>query len=230
MRTIGLIGGMSWESTETYYRRINEGIKERLGGLHSAEIILHSIDFGPMEELQRKRRWKEAAAYLTEIALGLESGGADMVLICTNTMHIVAPEIEQALSVPLLHIADAAGEVLSKRGVRKAGLLGTKFTMQQDFYRLRINRKFGIDVSIPEEADRNFIHDIIYNQLCLGELRDSSRDRFLEIIDTLSAGGAESVILGCTEIPLLVQQKDTDIPLLDTTTIHAQAAVNAALA
>lgn len=229
MKTIGLIGGMSWESTETYYRLINEGVKSRLGGLHSADILMRSIDFEPMEILQRELRWDEAASYLTDIALGLEKGGAEFVLICTNTMHIVAPELENQLSVPLLHIADAAGKDLESKGIRRAGLLGTKFTMQQDFYRLRIAQKFGIEVITPGAEDQDFVHDVIYNELCLGETKTESKTRFLEIVNSLSAEGAEYVVLGCTEIPLLIQQEDTDVGLLDTTAVHAAAAVAAAL-
>lgn len=220
---------MSWESTETYYRLINEGVKSRLGGLHSADILMRSIDFEPMEILQRELRWDEAASYLTDIALGLEKGGAEFVLICTNTMHIVAPELENQLSVPLLHIADAAGKDLESKGIRRAGLLGTKFTMQQDFYRLRIAQKFGIEVITPGAEDQDFVHDVIYNELCLGETKTESKTRFLEIVNSLSAEGAEYVVLGCTEIPLLIQQEDTDVGLLDTTAVHAAAAVAAAL-
>lgn len=229
MKTIGLIGGMSWESTVTYYKLINQGVKKELGGLHSAEIIMRSIDFAPAEVMQREQRWSDAADFLIGIAQTLERAGAELVLICTNTMHVVAEQVEAAISVPLIHIADAAGRALMDAGIKRAGLLGTRFTMGMDFYRGRLSDRFGIDVLVPPEASREYIDGVIYNELCLGELRPESRNEFLRIIGKLSAEGAEGIVLGCTEIPLLVRPGDTDIPIFDTTELHTKAAVNAAL-
>jgi aspartate racemase len=229
MKTIGLIGGMSWESTQTYYKLINESVREKLGGLHSAEILLRSYDFAPIEKLQREENWNEAANILIETSLSLERGGAEIILICTNTMHIVAEMVEAAISIPLLHIADSAGLELKGRGIGKAGLLGTRFTMSMDFYRSRLLDTFGVKVLVPAIPAQEYIDDVIYNELCLGELRAESRNKFLSIIRDLAANGAEGIILGCTEIPLLVRPGDADIPIFDTTELHARAAVKAAL-
>jgi aspartate racemase len=229
VKTIGLIGGMSWESTTTYYRKINEGVSARLGGLHSADILLRSIDFEPMEELQRREDWDAAASFLTDIAQGLERAGADFLLICTNTMHKVAPQVQERIGIPLLHIADAAGARLDESRIRTAGLLGTKFTMEQGFYRKRIEDGYGIEITVPGEKDRDEIHRIIYDELCAGRFEPESRDFYLRVIQDLSSRGAEAVILGCTEIPLLVSQPDTHVRLLDTAEIHAHTAVEMAL-
>ena len=226
MKTIGLLGGMSWESTVGYYRAINEGVKARLGGLHSAQIVLYSVDFEPIEKLQHAGDWAATARLLSEAALKVQRAGADGLLICTNTMHKVAPEIEAALDIPLLHIADATAEVLVERGVRRVGLLGTGFTMEQDFYKGRLAEKYGLDVVVPEAADRDIVHSVIYQELCLGDFQSASKAEYLRIIDALAADGAEAVILGCTEIGLLVQQADTTVPLVDTTAIHAGKAVD----
>jgi len=229
MKTIGLIGGMSWESTQTYYRLINEGVREKLGGLHSAEIIMRSIDFAPMEVLQRERRWDESAEFLTDIAVTLQNAGAGLILICTNTMHVVADRVAASLSVPLLHIADAAGQELARAGIHRVGLLGTRFTMTMDFYKGRLKDRFNIDVLVPEEADRNYIDNVIYKELCLGKLLPESRKEFQRVIRGLAKSGAKGVVLGCTEIPLLIRPGDTDIPIFDTTELHAKAAVTTAL-
>ena len=226
MKTIGLLGGMSWESTVSYYQLINKGIKEKLGGLHSAKIVLYSVDFEEIERLQQSDDWQAAAVVLSEAAKNIERGGADFLLICTNTMHKVAPEIEQSITIPLLHIADATGETIIASGHKTVGLLGTAFTMEQDFYKRRLQDKFGLTVIVPEKEDRNTIHDIIYNELCLGRIKDSSKEKAIQIINRLTPKGAEAIILGCTEIPLLVQQEDSSVPLFDTTLIHAQKAVD----
>lgn len=228
-KTIGLLGGMSWESTATYYRELNKGIKAKLGGLHSAKICLVSVDFAEIEKLQHIEDWDGTAAILSQAASAIEKGGADFLLICTNTMHKVAPQIEENISIPILHIADATAERLLEDGIKKVGLLGTRFTMEQDFYKARLVKKYGIDVIIPEESEREDIHAIIYNELCLGTIKEVSRKRYLKIIEKLAASGAEAVILGCTEIALLVQQDHTATPLYDTTTIHAEQAVRQAL-
>lgn len=229
MKTIGLLGGMSWESTELYYRKINEGIKRRLGGLHSAKIVLVSVDFQEIEALQHSGRWEEAGEILAKAALQVQSGGADFLLICTNTMHIVAPQIETALSIPLLHLADATAEKIKAKGLRTVGLLGTNFTMEQDFYRGRLETH-GLEVLIPNPPDRKLVHDVIYNELCLGTVKESSRKEYLEVMEKLRSEGAQGIIEGCTEIAMLVQQHHTGIPLFDTTSIHAEAAVEYALA
>ncbi len=229
MKTIGLIGGMSWESTVGYYQAINRGVKERLGGLHSAQIVLHSVDFDPIEKLQHKGNWQGAAEILCDAARSVEAGGADCVLICTNTMHKVAAEVEQCISIPLLHIADATAEVLVRDGIKKVGLLGTAFTMEQAFYKDRLTRTYGLDVVVPSEAGRKQVHDIIYNELCLGVIDTGSREVYLRILEELAESGAEAVILGCTEIGMLISQENTDIPLYDTTAIHAAKAVDWAL-
>ncbi len=229
MKTIGMLGGMSWESTVSYYKALNEGIKRALGGLHSAKICLYSVDFEPIEKLQHQGLWGETADILAKAAKSVESAGADFLLICTNTMHKVAPEIGGAITIPILHIADATARQLRAKNVQKTGLLGTRFTMEQDFYKGRLIDNFGIDVIIPEEEQRRGVHTIIYNELCLGIVRDESRKRYLEIINELFEQGAEAVILGCTEISLLVDQSHTSVPLYDTTEIHAAEAVKVAL-
>lgn len=229
MKTIGLLGGMSWESTAHYYRAINEGVKAALGGLHSAEIAMYSVDFGPIEHLQRLGDWQGTARILSKAAIGVESAGADFLVICTNTMHIVAKEIEQSISIPLLHIADATAEELLRKGVNKVGLLGTAFTMEQPFYKGRLRDTYGINVLVPSADDRRLVHDVIYRELCLGKVSAESRKRYLGVINRLKEQGAEGIILGCTEIGMLVGQEHTDMPLFDTTAIHANAAVDFAL-
>ena len=225
MKTIGLLGGMSWESTLGYYRAINEGIKSTLGGLHSAKIAMYSVDFDSIERLQHAGDWEGTAKILTEAAKNIQAAGADFLLICTNTMHKVAPEIEAAVQIPLLHIADATAKILVNEGIKTVGLLGTAFTMEQDFYKGRLTNNYGLQVLVPREEDREIIHKVIYQELCLGNIDADSKAEYLRIIDTLAAQGAEAVILGCTEIGMLVNQADTRVRLLDTTAIHAQAAV-----
>jgi len=229
MKTIGLLGGMSWESTVTYYRIINEGIKARLGGLHSAKICLYSVDFDEIAQLQYREDWDSTAEILGRAASGLEKAGADFLVICTNTMHKVAPQIEQDITIPLLHIADATAEKILSEGIQSVGLLGTKFTMEQEFYRGRLEDRYGLTVHIPDHFDREIVNDIIYNELCLGKIEEVSRKQYLRIIETLSGEGAQAVILGCTEIALLVDQDQTPVTLFDTTRLHAESAVNMAL-
>ena len=230
MKTIGLLGGMSWESTELYYRWINEGIKKRLGGLHSAKIVLVSVDFQEIETLQHAGNWDEAGRRLAQAGRQIEAAGADFLLICTNTMHKVAPQIEAAIEIPILHLADATAARIKAAGMETIGLLGTNFTMEQDFYRGRLSERHGLHVLTPPAADRAIVHRIIYEELVLGEVRDASRAEYLRIMDDLRSQGAEGIIEGCTEIVLLVQQHHTEIPLFDTTAIHAAAAVERALA
>ena len=225
MKTIGLLGGMSWESTLGYYRAINEGIKKTLGGLHSAKIVMYSVDFAPIEKLQHTGDWEGTAKILSEAAQSIQAAGADFLLICTNTMHKVAPQIEAAIQIPLLHIADATAEILANGGINSVGLLGTAFTMEQEFYKGRLINNYGLQVLVPNEDDRQIVHRIIYQELCLGKIESNSKAEYLRIIDTLAAQGAEAVILGCTEIGMLVNQTDTDVRLLDTTAIHAEKAV-----
>jgi aspartate racemase len=229
MKTIGLLGGMSWESTVGYYRVINEGVKNSLGGLHSAKIVLYSVDFDPIEKLQHEGDWDGTAKILSEAALSIQAAGADFLLICTNTMHKVASHIEEAVQIPVLHIADATAEVLVNDGVKKVGLLGTAFTMEHDFYKGRLNQKYGLDVLVPHTEDRKIVHDIIYQELCLGQVVDDSKAEYLRIIEDLAKEGAEAVILGCTEIGMLVNQSDTGVTLYDTTEIHAEKAVEYAI-
>lgn len=229
MKTIGMLGGMSWESTASYYKALNEGVKSQLGGLHSAKICLYSVDFDEIEKLQHQGNWSETALILAEAAKSVERGGADFLMICTNTMHKVVPEIESQISIPILHIADATAKILVRDGVTKVGLLGTRFTMEQDFYKGRITEKFGIEVIVPDADEQTVVHDIIYKELCLGQINSDSRERYLEIIANLHAQGAQAVILGCTEIALLVKQSDTTVPLYDTTQIHAAHGVEWAL-
>ena len=228
MKTIGLMGGMSWESTELYYRLLNEGVKERLGGLHSAKIAMVSIDFHDMEKLQVAGDWDQAGVELTKAAKQIEKAGADFLLICSNTMHIVAPVIEEAISIPLLHLADATAQAILEAGLKTVGLLGTAFTMEQDFYRKRLEER-GLTVLIPEAEDRSIVHNIIYDELVLGIVTDESRAEYIRIMDKLANAGAEGIIEGCTEIGMLVKPEHTDIPLFDTTIVHAQAAVDYAL-
>lgn len=230
MKTIGMLGGMSWESTSTYYRLINEGIKFSLGGLHSAKIAMYSVDFDEIEKLQHAGNWDSTATILSNAAQAIEAGGADFLLICTNTMHKVAPQIEDQIGIPLLHIADATAQQLQQDGIEKVGLLGTRFTMEQGFYKDRLTEKFGIEVVTPAQPERDIIHRVIYEELCMGKISDSSRQQYLEIINALSAKGAEAVILGCTEIALLVGQNHTTTPLYDTTQLHCEAAVRFATA
>lgn len=230
MKTIGLIGGLSWESSQEYYRIINEEVARRLGGLHSAQSLMYSFDFAEIEELQHAGRWDEATRRMVEAAQNLERGGADFVLICSNTMHKMAEAVQKVTPLPLLHIADPTGEAINKQGITKVGLLGTKFTMEHDFYKGRLADKFGLKVIVPDSAGRQTVHDVIYRELCLGQIRKDSKDKYLKIIHQLEQQGAEGIILGCTEIGLLVKQEDTSLPVFDTTRIHAQAAVSLALA
>jgi len=229
MKTIGLLGGMSWESTALYYREINQGVKRELGKLHSARIVMVSVDFQEIEDLQQSGDWNRAGEVLAESAQQLEAAGADFLVICTNTMHKVAPQIEAAVGIPLLHIADATAEAIKEQGIRTIGLLGTKFTMEQDFYAGRLSDKHGLRVLIPEETDREVVHRVIYDELVLGVVREKSRTELLRIMKQMKTKGAGGIILGCTEIGMLVQQEHTDIPLFDTTVIHAGKAVERAL-
>ena len=230
IKKLGLLGGMSWESTVSYYQEINRGVNARLGGLHSAPLVISSVDFAQIEQLQHKGEWDKTADILIREAKHLETAGAKAILICTNTMHKVAADIEQNISVPLIHIADATGRVLKQNKVKKVGLLGTRFTMEQAFYTSRLETLFGIQVVVPDDQQRNTVHNIIYEQLCKGVICVDSRNAYIEVINALAAKGAEGIILGCTEIALLVQQKDTNVRLYDTTAIHASAAVDFALA
>ena len=230
MRTVGLIGGMSWESSLTYYQRINTLVKERLGGLHSARLVLYSVNFHTIEALQRRGDWDEAGRQLTDAGRALRAAGAECLLICTNTMHKVAETVESSAGLPLLHIADTTGDAIRAAGLGRIGLLGTRFTMEEAFYRERLRERHGIDVITPEEADRARVHAIIYEELCLGRLLDTSRAELLAIVDRLAAQGAQGVVLGCTELPLLVQPAQCALPLFDTTELHARAAVEFALA
>jgi aspartate racemase len=229
MTTIGLIGGMSWESTSLYYSALNQGVRETLGGLHSAKICLYSVDFHEIEQLQRLGKWQDTADILVKAAKALEAGGADLFLICSNTMHKVAAEVQAAVKIPLLHIADATANELLTDGITKVGLLGTAFTMQQEFYKGRLVEEFGIEVITPNAEQQQKVHEVIYQELCLGQIDKESKRYYLNVIEDLFDQGAQAIILGCTEITLLVQQADTSIPLYDTTAIHAQSAVEAAL-
>ncbi len=228
MKTIGLIGGMSWESTVTYYKVINETVKEQLGGLHSAKCILYSVDFQEIETCQARGEWEKSGEILTEAAKALERAGAELLLICTNTMHKVAPQVSEGVKVPLLHIAQATAEQLHLSHITRVGLLGTKYTMEQDFYK-EVLRQQGIEVLTPGEKDRELVNDVIYKELCLGIISPQSRKEYVRIIQQLSRQGAQGVILGCTEIGLLVSEKDTSVPLFDTTLIHGRQAALAAL-
>ena len=229
IKKLGLLGGMSWESTVSYYQAINRGVNSQLGGLHSAPMLISSVDFAHIEQLQHKGEWDKTANILIHEAKHLEAAGAKAILICTNTMHKVAAEIEQNISIPLIHIADATGRVLQQNRVKKVGLLGTRFTMEQTFYKSRLEAAFGIEVFIPNAQQRDTIHNIIYEQLCKGVICVDSREAYIEVINALAAEGAEGIILGCTEIALLVQQQHTKIRLYDTTAIHAKAAVDFSL-
>ena len=228
MKTIGLIGGMSWESTVTYYKIINETVKERLGGFHSGKILLYSVDFAEIEECQAKGEWEKSAEILSEAAENLEKAGADFIVICTNTMHKVAGKIQENIKLPVIHIADATAHKLKQDGILKTALLGTKYTMTQDFYKEKL-RENGIEVLIPEEKDIEIVNHVIYEELCLGKILDSSRKEYIRIIDGLKEKGAQGVILGCTEIGLLISQKDSPLPVYDTTEIHALSACEKAL-
>ncbi|MCH1918721.1 aspartate/glutamate racemase family protein [Shewanella sp. A3A] len=229
MKTIGLLGGMSWESTQHYYQRINEEVKQQLGGLHSAKVAMVSVDFAPIAELQHQGDWRQLSQLLIHAALQVQAAGADALVICSNTIHKVADEIEASLAIPLVHIADATGAEIQRRQLKQVALLGTNFTMEQPFYKQRLQDKFAIEVIIPTAEQRALIHQVIYQELCLGKINAASKQLFIDIIDQLVANGAEAVILGCTEIGMLLQQCDHSIPLLDTTTIHASCAVNFAL-
>jgi aspartate racemase len=228
-QVIGLIGGMSWKSSAEYYRLINEGVRTRLGGLHSARCLMWSFDFADIEALQRTDRWDEAAVLMVDAAQRLERGGADFLVIATNTMHIAAPQVQAATSLPLLHIADPTAERIKAAGLRRVGLLGTAFTMEQDFYKGRLAQEHGLEVLVPEAPDRATVHRIIYEELVQGQIRDASRHAYRKVIERLVARGAEAIILGCTEIMLLVAAEDSPVPLFDTTGLHAEAAVARAL-
>ena len=223
MKTIGLIGGMSWESTVTYYKIINETVKEKLGGLHSAKCILYSVDFQEIEECQANGNWEKSGEILGEAANNLEKAGADFIVICTNTMHKVINQIKEKISVPILHIAEMTAEKILEKGLKNIALLGTKYTMEQDFYKSKLIEK-GINVIIPDKNDIEIINEVIYDELCLGTINSDSKKKFLEIVDKLRSKGAEGIILGCTEIGLLIKNEDTDVPLFDTAIIHAEQA------
>tara|TARA_B100000780_G_scaffold269206_1_gene227837 strand:+ start:223 stop:921 length:699 start_codon:yes stop_codon:yes gene_type:complete len=229
MKTIGLIGGMSWEFISLYYSAINQGVKQALGGLHSAKICLYSLDFYEIEQLQHQGEWQQTAHILAQAAQYVEAGGADLFLICTNTMHKVAAQVQAAVTIPMLHIADATAQVLLAHGISKVGLLGTAFTMQQYFYKARLVKDFGIEVLVPNKAQQALVHQIIYQELCLGHINPDSKQQYLDIIQHLKHQGAQAVILGCTEIALLVQQEETQVRLYDNTSIHAQSALVEAL-
>ena len=223
MKTIGLIGGMSWESTVTYYKIINETVKEKLGGLHSAKCILYSVDFQEIEECQANGNWEKSGEILGEAAYNLEKAGADFIVICTNTMHKVVDQIKEKISIPILHIAEMTAEKILEKGLENIALLGTKYTMEQDFYKSKLIEK-GINVIIPDKNDIEIINEVIYDELCLGTINSNSKKKFLEIVDKLRSKEAEGIILGCTEIGLLIKNTDTDVPLFDTAIIHAEQA------
>ncbi len=229
MRTIGVIGGMSWESTAVYYRRLNEEIKAALGGLHSAKLVLYSVDFQEIERMQMSGDWHSAGATLAAAARALESAGADFIVLATNTMHKVAESIEGAVRIPLLHIADAAGTAIRAARFTRVGLLGTRFVMEEPFYSERLRDRFGIDVIVPDRPERELVHRVIYDELCLGQIRDDSRAQYRKVIAELVARGAQAVVLGCTEIPLLIGAADAGVPLFDTTDLHVRAAAMKAL-
>ncbi len=225
MKTVGLIGGMSWESTATYYRLINQGVRNRCGGLHSAKMLLYSVDFAEIEELQSSGRWQEAGLLLAEAAAGLERGGAELLLICTNTMHKVAEQVSAAVTIPLLHIAEATGERVAADNIERVGLLGTRFTMEENFYRGVLETRFGLRVVVPPAQDRRLVDEVIFAELCRGVIAEGSKKQYLRIADSLAAQGCEAIILGCTEIALLIGPADTELKFYDTTEIHAQQAV-----
>jgi len=228
MKTIGLLGGMSWESTALYYQQINKMVHGKLGKLHSAKVIINSVDFEEIAALQAKGLWQEAGAYLAEQAQNLEKAGAECILVCTNTMHKIAPQIEDAITVPFIHIADATAKEIVSQHIGKVALLGTAFTMEQDFYKARL-QDYGIDVVIPNEADRKIVHSIIYEELCLGVINPDSQQKYIAIVEELIAEGAEGIILGCTEICMLIGEVQFSVPLFDTTAIHAKEAVSFSL-
>lgn len=229
MRTIGLLGGMSWESSSEYYRLINQHIQQRLGGLHSAQCVMFSVDFAQVEELQQRGAWEEAGVVLADAAQRLERAGADIVVLCTNTMHKVASAIESAVAIPLLHIADPTAQAITHQGIQVVGLLGTRFTMEQEFYKGRLVAQHGLEVLVPRADERAIVHRIIYEELCLGRIVPESRQAYRAIMADLVEAGAQAIILGCTEIGLLVQEHDTTVPVFDTTKLHAEAAVDFAL-
>ena len=229
MKTIGLIGGMSWESSLEYYRIINETVKEKLGKLHSAKSLMFSVDFDEIQHLQHIGDWNTLTKIMVDAADRLEKGGADFIVICTNTMHRMVNDIEKNVKIPVIHIADATAKKIKEGKIKKVGLLGTKFTMEQDFYKGRLATNHGIDVIIPNDDERNTVHSIIYNELCQGQIKQLSKEQYIKIIEKLKSNGAEGVILGCTEIPLLIKQEDVSIPIFDTTKIHAGMAVDYAL-
>ncbi|GAA4315387.1 aspartate/glutamate racemase family protein [Mucilaginibacter gynuensis] len=229
MKIIGLIGGMSWESSALYYRHINKMVHQQLGGIHSAQIQMHSVDYDPIVEMGRVGNWQGVADITTDIAVKLEASGAECILICCNTVHRIADEVEQKISIPLIHIADVTGEAIQKAGLTKIALLGTKFTMEGDFFKSRILQKFGIDTIVPNDADRDYLHDAIRNEFCNGIFSDSTKQHIITIINKMVSEGAQGVILGCTELPILISPEDCSIPVFDTTLIHSQAAVKFSL-
>ena len=229
MKTIGLIGGVSWTSTVEYYRLLNELTSQRTGGSHCARVVLYSLDFGEVERIHHEERWEEATKLLVEAAEALKAAGADFILICSNTMHIGADAVQKGTGLPLLHIADVTGDAIKGRGLKRVGLLGTKFVMERDFYRKRLEEKFGLEVLLPDERGRNVVHRVIYEELCRGVIAEGSRTAYLEIVEGLTQRGAEGIILGCTEITLLLKPEDISVPVFDTTRLHAEAAVRMAL-
>ena len=229
MKTIGLIGGMSWESSSEYYRIINQTVRHRLGGQHSAKSLMYSVDFHEIERLQREGRWDDAAEVMIDSAQKLQRGGADFIVLCTNTMHKLAPAIVTNVTIPLVHIADATAERIQAAGLRRIALLGTRFTMEEDFYKGRLTTEFGLDVIVPGDQERTVVHDVIYDELCQGRILEDSKHKYLAIMDSLDARGAEGFILGCTEIGLLIKAEDSKLPIFDTTRIHAEKAVELAL-
>lgn len=229
MRTIGLLGGMSWESTAVYYQKLNRAISQQLGALHSAKVVMWSVDFQEIESLQQAGDWQRAGEILIQCAKKLEMAGADAILICTNTMHIVAEQIQNQIGVPLLHIADSTAQAIQKAEIKKVGLLGTAFTMEMPFYKGRLQDKFGLEVVVPEAPQRQQVHDIIYQELCLGQVTAASKQVYLDVVEQLEHEGAEAIIMGCTEIGLLLSQQDTELPLIDTVEQHIQSAVSFAL-
>ena len=230
MKTIGMIGGMSWESSQIYYQRANQLVKEKLGGLHSAKVILLSVDFAEIADLQSSGQWEKAGEIMAQAAYSLQLAGADLIILCTNTMHKLSAEIEAKIQIPFLHIADATATAIKTAGLKKIALLGTKFTMEQDFYCGRLVDQHQLEVLTPDEADRNKVHEIIYQELCRGIIKDTSREEYIAIINQLIERGAEGVILGCTEITMLIQQQNVTIPIFDTTELHVRYAVNTACA
>jgi aspartate racemase len=229
VKTIGLIGGMSWESSIEYYRIINETVREKLGGLHSAKSVMYSVDFAEIEALQQEGRWEEATKQMIDVAHQVERGGADFIIICTNTMHRMADEVQENIGIPLLHIADATADKIKAKGLKVIGLLGTRYTMEEEFYRGRLVERHGLDVLIPGENERQVVHQVIYDELVMGKIEPSSKARYMEIIEAMVLRGVEGIILGCTEIGLLVGDRDVAVPVFDTTFIHATTAVEYAL-